>query len=454
MSEMRKALSWLSMASLVMFVGPSLAANSTPSKVYDLKMCVGKFANLYATDDPLYNADPTVCATQQSQVSGEPTTIETFVQARVFNTTPPSTNFLAQISSIDLFVDVNWAVLNTTEMPVTVIDNSGKWSVDVTQRRHLKVSGLATIKPQSYATVQFWVDSTSCGDGRWNVNAYNGSSLSGDKFSPVKGFTTRLTSVACAQLACNQFVTGVQPQGQTGNPTALGYILKLERGTNQDGTSGSACSNLFAYQTPNLTSSPEYMTTLWDKFQDDSHVAVFSYELNLEPTASTTAAQKLSEIKLAWLLKQDGTPDFQNALFCEAKAPSLPVQYTTLVSDNGRTITVASSAGVAAIAPPFSIVVEQERMLVTKVNTNTNVWTVTRSTGGTSLPAEPYLLGTPVMSTPFPIVQTGSGYPQSYVNKVAPICVKAISPVGTEPTNQFTTIIIDGSDGFVRIGTN
>ena len=111
----------------------------------------------------------------------------------------------------------------------------------------------------------------------------------------------------------------------------------------------------------------------------------------------------------------------------------------------------------AAIATPFSIVIEQERMLVTKVNTNTNVWTVTRPTGGTSPGGSPASFNAPVMSTPFPIVQTSSGYNEafnSYVNRLAPICVKAINRVPGDLTGlQFRAIIIDGSDGVVRLGS-
>lgn len=60
------------------------------------------------------------------------------------------------------------------------------------------------------------------------------------------------------------------------------------------------------------------------------------------------------------------------------------------------------------------------------------------------------------MSTPFPIVQASSGYTETYnayLNKLAPICVKAITPVANDTTGlKFTAIVIDGSDGFVRVG--
>ena len=361
--------------------GFALPAMAGPSKTYDLRMCVGQFANELLTTDPKYNADPTMCATAQSQALGIQT-IETYLEARVFNSNPPN-NQLAQFSSFDLFVDVNWTAINTQTKPAAVINNSGKWKIDVVQPNHFKVYNLSPVKPQTYVTVKFYVNGFSCGDGRWNVTPYTGSNLSGDTFLPTTTESTkRLTTVACAQLTCNQFITAVQPQGHT-DVTSLGYILRLERGINQDGTSGTACSNLFTYQTPNLTSSSlgKYLTTLWDKDQEDSDVAVFSYEVNLEPTASTTGPQKLLEMQVAWLPKPDGTPDFKPALMCETKANFLPVQYTTLVADNGGKITVASSAAVATIAAtPFSIVIEQERMLVTKVNMNTNVWTVTRPT--------------------------------------------------------------------------
>jgi len=454
MSGIRK-LSYCLLALLPIFSAPSFAG---PTKLYDLKACVGAFAD---ENGPL-STDHKSCATTQSQGLDQQTG-PTLIVVRVFNASPPTSN--SQISSIDLVVDVDWRVQGPAST-VLVAPKANNTFVDISIDNHLKVGNIPPIKPEGWVTLKFNVDNFSCGDGRWNVTAYTGSSFTGATFQKVSDFTSPLTSVACAQLGCDKSVTAIQPQGSE-DITALGYISKLTRGINQDGTSGTACESLYAYMTPSTNSSGvTSLNTVWDKNRADTDVAVFSYEVNIVRNAASTVANTLSNLKVAWLPKTDGTPDYQpvtqngGALLCnDASAAGgglqnkLPFAYTTLVSDDGSKITVASSLGVPAV--PFSIVIEQERMLVTKVNTNTNVWTVTRPTGGTSTPTTvpTHPVDSPVMSTPFRIGQPGDGFSASYVGLIAPICINSITPVAGDLTGtKFKAVVIDGSDGYVRLG--
>jgi hypothetical protein len=438
MLTFRKSL-YIGLATLIAgWTGPTIAA---PQKLFSVAMCVGHFANHLPASDPASRA----CATEQAQQL-QTNTLKTPIEARVFNETPPTSN--STINSIDLFVDVNWRAIDGSVQT----DNSGNWRADVTVDRHVRISNLAPIKPQSYVTVQFTVDNFSCGDGSWDAIAYTGSGFTGATFGAAKGYKPPIkTTVACGKFACGNFITDVQPQGDyTSDPLALNFIPKLQRGAfNEDGSTGSECSQLYAYVTP---TTDKVLQTLWDKNADDSDVAVFSYTVNLEPTSANTEAAKLNEIEVAWLTT-NGAPDLRPALRCDNSNPTwirprLPNQYTTLLADSGNKIQVAAPPALPGIPTtvPFPIVIEQERMIVTKINTTTNTWFVTRTA------ATPHtIVGTPVMSTPFPIVPAGIGYPTSYVGKPARVCIDALLQDPDDAT-VFKAIVIDGSDGWVRIG--
>ena len=86
-----------------------------------------------------------------------------------------------------------------------VIDNSG--TIDVSQANHFKVTGLRPVKSQpqpSYVTVQFWVDSTSCGDGHSERDGGTTARIcQADTFLPTTGarnqFTDRRVRTTCVQ---------------------------------------------------------------------------------------------------------------------------------------------------------------------------------------------------------------------------------------------------------------
>lgn len=411
-----------------------------PQKLYSVATCVGTFA--FPADGS--SGDPTKCNDAQVQHLQQQT-IPTPIQVRIFNLSPPNTN--SSINAVDLFVDVNWRAVQDSDL--TVLDNPGKWTIDVSTPGHVKISNLAPVKTGQGVTVKFNVDGFSCGIGTWNATPYTGSTVgSGAMFAPIAGFVPPQTMVACTQLTCNGSVTNIQPQGSVGTGDAH-FISLLMRGVNQDGSSGANCSNLFTFVTPTVTPTTGQIQTQWDKNQPDSSIAVFSYTINLI-NAAPTPAQELLNMRVAWLTKTDGTPDFQPALLCDPARPTLPFQYTTVVVDNGSKITVASTSSLPT-TPTFPIVIEQERLLVTKVNTNTNVLTVTRGVGGTAGSVITHSAGKAVMSTPFPIVQAADGYNEvfhPYVSLPAKVC---ISPnFTTTMTGQpIAATAIDGGDGWV-----
>jgi hypothetical protein len=284
------------------FAGPGFAA---PQKVYSVSMCVGAFANIA---DPSAT-DPTKCNLAQVQPLATQT-IPTPVQARIFNQSPPTSN--STINAVDLVVNVNWRGVNNPNLKV--LDNGGKWSIDVGTASHLKISNLSPVKTQQYVTVQFNVDGQSCGEGTWDATPYTGSSVgSGATFAKAPGYVPSKTIVACAQLACGDSVSGIQPQG-TVTPTDGHFISTLKRGIDEDGSSSTACSALFAYVTPSITPTSTQVQTAWDKNQADSDIAVFSYIVNFRGSSSTA----LASLSVAWLTKIDGTPDFQPALMFDS----------------------------------------------------------------------------------------------------------------------------------------
>jgi len=404
----------------------ALPALSAPAKLYSLKTCVGTFV-------------AGVCQVAQAQLPGSPT-LKTPIVARVFNESPPTSN--SQISSFDLSVNVNWRVASAV-----VSGNSGKIIVDLTQPGHIKVSNLAPVKPQSFVDVTFIVDEQSCGDGTWDAIAYTGSSFSGAIFNKASTYTTPpTTTVACLKLGCGDPAFDVKPQGSV---TTIGHVQRGQFDT--DGTTDSDCSDLFVYMTPTAVAGKTTVQTIWDKNLPDSNSAVFQYTVNFTATSTSNTPPV---IKVAWF-NVGGVPDEQTALTCgpNAAQKTLPEEYATLVADNGNKIDVTPLATITLPAVPFSIIIGQERMLVTKVNSNPNSTTLTffvsRTMGGT-LP-ETHALDDAVMSTPFPIVQSTDGYPSSYVGQSAKMCISNLQHSLTTPTNWSATFL-DDSDGWVRVG--
>jgi hypothetical protein len=397
------------------------SAQAGPTKLYSLKTCVGVFDSAG------------VCQIAQAQQPGAPTTVTPIV-ARIFNESPPTSN--SQISSFDVSVNVSWRVTSAT-----VSGNSGKIIVDLTQPGHVKVSNLAPIKPQAFVDVTIVVDSQSCGDGTWDAITYTGSGFTGATFSKASTYTPPTTTVACLKLGCGDPAFDVKPQGSL-------TTIHLQRGQfDTNGTTDSACSDLFVYVTPTAIVGTTTVQTNWDKNMPDSNSAVFQYTVNFK---ATTGSNTPPAIKVAWI-SVGGVPDEQPALMCgpNLAQTQLPEPYAALVADNGSKIDVLPLPSVTLPSAPFSIIIGEERMLVTKVQTNTNSWFVTRQMGGTQLAA--HSAGDAIMGTSFPIVQSSDGYSSSYVGRSAKMCINNLAHSLTTPTD-WTATLLDDSDGWVRVG--
>jgi hypothetical protein len=139
------------------------------------------------------------------------------VQAIVSNTSPSQST--ATISSIDIFVDLGWTIINNKNDPAHAIDAyesnapTKKYAADTRQAGHIKISSLSPLKPVAITgttlVVKFWVTMGSSGDGTWNANPYSGAQLNGNTFARNGG--QNIASVATSALDCNQSFPAAQP---------------------------------------------------------------------------------------------------------------------------------------------------------------------------------------------------------------------------------------------------
>ena len=418
--------------------GFALPAMAGPSKLYKVDMCVGTFA-------PGISG---ACTITQEQLLND-TTKPTTLQARIANWSPPNIN--SNFNSADLFVGVNWRAVNGS---VTVLNNSGNYNIDTTVPRHVKVSNLSPVKPNGYVTLQFDVDNASCGDGTWDAKVYGGSGFTGAVFDPAPGYVPNNTTVACLNLACTGVAYTVTPQGNVlGNdPTSIQLTRGLyDTDGTTTGTTADSCTKRFVYVTPTVTSPTKLdVHTTWDQGTADAQAA-FSYTINAR---SATTGSTPPTIALAWLLTTTTppVPDYQPALACDLNQNYLPKPLATVVADNGNKIDVALVVLASALPPvPFAVVIEDERLLVTKVNLQTNTFTVDRHTGGTFQVT--HVANLPIMSTPFKIVQSTDNFAASYVGKPVKVCLSGWAQTfNPGATNEWKATIIDGSDAWVRVG--
>ena len=103
---------------------------------------------------------------------------------------------------------------------------------------------------------------------------------------------------------------------------------------------------------------------------------------------------------------------------------------------------------------PFDIVIDNERMTVTALQTGTS-WTVLRHVGGTTQTT--HSAGAAVMSTPLPIDRNPfmpDGHTVNpYQNQQAHMCIRYEGFMAAGPGRvQFTTSVFDIGDGFIDGG--
>jgi len=255
----------------------------------------------------------------------------------------------------------------------------------------ISVTNINPLKGTDSYTLTVYV--SACGEGNpWSAVVYAGSNLNGGTFlDDTPATSPQNNDVACGVLACGGSVVAV-------NGVTSGFRSLY----NKD---GATCGSGDYIVTNRIVNNTGFL-----HFGYDVSNAVFYYA----PPTSVT--------KLAWVVNTTG-PIFETGLQCDQSnaqqiaSPGVPKPYGTLISDNGGKIKVDTSTKVYNTpttfpAGGFPIMIEQERMQVTKISGNT--WTVTRPTGKTtSKQHDPTKL---VMSTPFPIIpntQPWSNYSSS-----------------------------------------
>jgi hypothetical protein len=348
-----------------------------------------------------------------TMVTGNPdnTQQNSIVTATIANDNPSGSS--AQFSSFIL------SVLNVSGITIDTADADSTFLGTVTVSADHKSVSVTDIPPvkanQSYVLT---LHIKGCGDGNtWSATVWAGTNFSGGTYSDDhKGPET--TDVPCGALACNDpvLVSGIVTSGQRGF-------------YNKD---GSTCSTV-EYFVTDLIGTPSGLHFRWDTQLN----AAFLYFLS-EPVTQT-----------AWLTDGTGLPIFVPALGCDLSSIApLPAPYGTLLQDNGnKTIKVDSTTAIPGMYPlpldtlagaGFPIVIETERMQVTKISGQT--WTVTRGTGNTSAKKHP--AGKFVMSTPLPIIPNSLPFTNSVgVNGYAPGNFAHVCYPGT-----------DSSSGIIDIG--
>jgi hypothetical protein len=292
------------------------------------------------------------------------------------------------------------------------------------------------------------LQTSSCGDVTAPVGqtfVYSGSQLTGTQFAPKNLPNT--VSVRCGAIPCtNSDVFFTVPDSTNPVEGSAKYVTGLRGQFDKNG----ACVGV-NYDTTNTIPTDNTLHFAWDTTTDDA--AVFAYQVNVnngDPAANP--------VKVSWLNNPNGTPSFIVAPFCNSLSANppddlpLPAPYGALaaaVKANDKSIKIDTSQ--ALVQPPnpipaegFPIVVDAERMQVTKITTN--AWTVTRNAGVAHT-----VIGTKVMSTPLPLL---TGYvfddPQKLAGynaaKQAQVCIANQSA----PVSGVTTVwIIDIGDAWI-----
>ncbi|TMH26741.1 MAG: hypothetical protein E6H66_24665 [Betaproteobacteria bacterium] len=384
MNSMRKIIFFFFSMAIAAFALPSFG-DPPPNKLFSVTMVPGQLDTLQGT---------------------------TPVTAYVTNESPAGSN--ASFSSFTLSLSsVSGLTIQSVDQP------SGGGFAQVTSPTSISVTGIPNVKPQDPPfTVTMHV--VGCGDGStWTPTIYTGSNLSGFVFVQDSRTPSLLTTdVACGSVSCAGALAKVtQPDGT---------ITGVRGSYNQDGTTCTTAVNYFVTNTISVNGTLKFR---WDLAAAPQ--AAFRYSLWSDAAASVPI-NWTANAKVAWLCDPAGDPNSKcwvPAQPCERPTlqaePYLPWPYASLIADNGKTIKVDPSAFSSTNpvpALPFPIFVETERMLVTKINSSTNTWTVQRCQGGTCTSTSTHPQGVNVMSTPLPILPSGTQSPYKAGNQ-AQACI-------------------------------
>ncbi|HET8877663.1 MAG TPA: hypothetical protein VFO53_15140, partial [Casimicrobiaceae bacterium] len=261
---------------------------------------------------------------------------------------------------------------------------------------------------------------------------YSGSQLNGDTFvafggKPDTDFPMVLTlstrdaaspptiadtGISCGPINCGQDFPVADSRTSCGINASNPICVTTRRGNDKN---GAVCtSSPVDYFVTNLLEPNGKMHFKWET----NSAGAFAYRVNVPFPSTPITDPPTTPVPPPWQvswLPTDGNAIFIGAATCVGADVStfpaspdglpLPAQLTTLASAvkvNDKQIKVVSTP-LGLPTGVFSIVIDGERMDVTKVNSNT--WTVTRGTGLTQ--ATTHAVNKPVMSTPLPTLTSG-----------------------------------------------
>lgn len=401
---------WYGFLAAFLLAALSLPAAAAPTKQYSLS--IGLVSATYDT------------VNGQNTLQG-PVTISVTVK----NESPPSTAN-SNISSFK-FTLYGQNISKIATCPNAIC------SVDPSDPNHTVI--VTNISPPIQAGPGYTLNliTSSCGDvtaPTGTTFVYTGSQLTGTQFS-VKNQPNTLT-VSCGDFACTgSDIFFTVPDSTNPAPGSANFVTGLRGQFDKNG----ACADV-SYDVTNTIPTDNRLHFAWDLAADSA--AVFAYQVNVGNDGS-------GPIQVSWLNNPDGTPSFIPALQCQPVSVNppddlpLPAPYGFLASAvkaNDKSIKVDTSGGSIPVPNPFPalgfpIVVESERMQVTKINNGT--WTVSRNAG------VPHVAGLSVMSTPLPLLtQTQGPY---IAGKPAQVCIA----YQAQPVNGVTSAwIIDIGDSW------
>jgi len=409
-----------------MAVGAALAAFAVaavaapPKKSYNLEFLLPDHDALQATSpiNPAY--DP---ATGQLIPP-------VAVTVTVKNESPPSTAN-SNISSFQFTVS-GLALLNGSN---DIACPNARCSVDPATGTVYVTNISPPIQAQQPLTVTFHASSCVVKSEAFisSNTVYSGSQLNGDTFVPFGGkpdadfpmvltLSTRDdtvsppaigdTGISCGPISCSQGFPVADSRTNCGTNAGDPICVTTRRGTDKNGAVCTASP--VDYFVTNLLEPNGKMHFKWET----NPAGAFAYRVNVPFPSTPITDPPTTPVPPPWQvswLPTDGTAIFIGAPGCagadlgafptSAVGLPLPTQLTTLASavkQNDKQIKVVSTP---PNLPPvtFSIVIDGERMDVTKVNSNT--WTVVRGAGLTQATA--HAANRPVMSTPLPALTSG-----------------------------------------------
>jgi len=452
MKVVRNLLCAVAALACAAFALPGMAAQ--PQKSYNLEFLLPGTDTLLGRDNPFY--DP---ATEQLVPP-------VAVTVTVKNESPPSqansniSSFKFTLSGLIVFQD-------------GLTCPNAKCSVDPVTNTVFVTNISPPIQAQQAITITLHVSScVAVGEASLSAQVFSGSQVNGDMFVPFPktdpsfpmvttlsertesntGPTFTTAGILCGNIACGETLPVPESFGTCDTNPTDPRCVTTSRGTDKNG----ACSIApLDYAVTNmLPTTSRLLHFKWDANAFPS--AAFAYQLNAPfPSTVPPATPSPPPWQVAWLTTTTGgvtSPAFIDAQEClgadlttypPATLP-LPAPYGTLaaaVKAADKSIKVTTST--STFPPlPFPIVIDSERMNVTKITTNT--WTVQRAPAPFAVA---HSLNAPVMSTPLRLVLQSSGPYKA--GDVAQVCRASLSH--DNGNGIWSAYFIDIGDGWITI---